>query len=162
MNAIEIITVIALIAYAVYKQTHVAEVKAKGRFTMALIYALVGIGVGGFVAPHGAASLALLAGSILLSVVVGVARGRLTRIWTTADGHILRQGTALTVGLFLGMIAVKFAMGTYAYLAHITDSSGFAEIMVMMAIMVAVQAEMIHRRALALRDTTPVTVPVPA
>ena len=71
----------------------------------------------------------------------------MTTVWQEADGRIYRQGTTLTVALFLAMIVVKVGLGVYAYAAHIQDSSGFAEIMIMMAIMVGVQAEMIQRRA---------------
>jgi hypothetical protein len=150
MNAIEITALIAAIGYAIYKQTHRAEVRGAGRFTLAGIYGAVGIAVGGFVAPSGATAVVLLTTSILLSVIIGVARGRLTRIEIEPDGRVFRQGTALTVGLFLGLIAVKVGMGTFAWFEHLPESGGFGEIMVMMAVMVAAQAEILHRRAQAL------------
>jgi hypothetical protein len=147
MSPVEILAIIGLVAYAIYKQTHIAEVKDGGRFKLAIIYAIVGVCVGGFAKPSGLASFTLLALSILLSLVVGLARGRLTHVWAAADGHVYRQGTVRTVGLFLGMIAVKCGMGAYAAITHIPASGGFGEIMVMMAVMVAVQAELIKRRA---------------
>ena len=61
MNAIEIFAIVALTAYAVYKQTHVSEVRDKGRFKLAVIYGIVGIAVGGFAIPHGAMAIGLLA-----------------------------------------------------------------------------------------------------
>jgi hypothetical protein len=155
MSITEIVAIIALVGYAVYKQTHVAEVQDRGRFKIAIIYAIVGLCVGGIVTPHSPTATVLLVASILLSVVVGVARGRLTRVWAEPDGRVMRQGTTLTVGLFLGMIAVKFGMGTYAYLAHVSSDGGFGEIMLMMAVMVAVQAQMIKNRADRLIVTTP-------
>ncbi len=159
MSIIEIVAIVALVGYAIYKQTHVAEVAAKGRFKLAIIYAIVALCVGGIVAPHSPAATALLVVSILLSVAVGVARGRLTRVWAEPDGRVMRQGTTLTVGLFLGMIVVKFGMGTYAYLAHISGDGGFGEIMLMMAVMVAVQAQMIKNRADRLTASTARPVP---
>lgn len=150
MNLIEIIAVVALVGFAVNKQTRRAEVVANGRFKKAAIYGLVGLAVGGLTMPQGSTAALLLAASIALSVLVGVARGHYTRVWAELDGRVFRQGTRLTVGLFLGMVAVKFGIGTYAYLHQIQDGGGFAEILLMMAVMMAVQAQMIHVRAGAL------------
>jgi hypothetical protein len=72
-----------------------------------------------------------------------------------ADTKVWRQGNAVTVGLFLGLVATKFALGTLAYFWHIDDGAGFGEVLLMIAIMIAVQAQIIHRRALALQPTAP-------
>jgi hypothetical protein len=74
--------------------------------------------------------------------------------------RVYRQGTALTVGLFLGMIAVKFGLGTYAYFAHISSNGGFGEVLVMIAVMVAIQAELVRRRARVLGARTSSRRPV--
>jgi hypothetical protein len=148
MSPTEILIILAMVGYAIYKQTQVAEVKAGGRFKLAIIYAVVGIAVGGFALPHGPAAIGLLVLSLALSAVCGVARGRLTRIWVE-NGQVLRRGTAVTVGLFLGLVAVKFGIGTYEYFAGIKDA-GFGDVMLMIAIMVAAQAEIVYQRAQAL------------
>ena len=72
----------------------------------------------------------------------------------SGEMRVYSQGTALTVGLFLGMVAAKFGHGTYAYFAHISDDGGFGEILIMIAVMVAFQAELIWRRARALGART--------
>ena len=64
------------------------------------------------------------------------------------------QGTVLTVGLFLGLIAFKFALGTDAYLTHVSYSSSMGEILLMIGLMVGVQAEIIWRRAQAMGAIT--------
>lgn len=151
MSPLELVAILALVGYSVYKQTQVAEVSAKGRFKMAIIYGIVGLSIGGFAAPHGAAAVGLLGLSAILSVIVGMARGRLTKIWLQPDGRIFRQGTAVTVGLFLAMVATKFLLGTVAYIDHVHDGGGFGEIMVMIAIMMAVQAEIVWHRAQSLQ-----------
>ncbi len=51
---------------------------------------------------------------VILSFVVGILRGRLTRVWVEADRRVLRQGTRVTIALFVGLIATKFALGTLA------------------------------------------------
>lgn len=159
MTPTEIIAILALVGYAIYRQTQVSEVRAAGRFKLAMIYGIVGLCVGGFNLPSGAAGLAMAAGSLLLSIVIGLWRGQLTRLWVEPNGQIMKQGTAITVGLFLGMIVVKFAMGTWAYFAHIDDGEGFGAVLIMIAVMVAVQAELVWRRAQRLDPVRPSVAP---
>src|SRR5689334_12066547 len=139
MTPTEMIAILALVGYAVYRQTRVSEVHARGRFKLAMIYGIVGICVGGFDMPSGVGGLAMAAGSVALSVVIGLWRGQLTRLWVEPNGQIMKKGTAVTVGLFLAMIMIKFATGTWAYFAHIDDGEGFGAVMVMIGLMVAVQ-----------------------
>ena len=55
-------------------------------------------------------------------------------------------------------MAVKFALGTAAYFLHVSDDGGFGEVLFMIAIMVAFQAEIVWRRAQSLgAATAPVT-----
>ena len=159
----EILILIAMIGYAVYLQTQRYEVVGSSRFRLAIVYAAVGLAIGGLVLPAGPAEWALLAANLGLSVVVGVARGRLTRVWVDeTTGRVYRQGTALTVGLFLGMIAVKFGLGTYAYFAHLSNTGGFGEVLVMIAVMVAIQAELVWRRGRVLGARTSARRPAAA
>jgi len=157
MTPLEIAAILALTAWAVYRQTIVAEVSfTHARFKMAAIYAAVGLAIGGFDTPAGWAGWAMIFTGLALSVVVGLIRGRYTRLWV-ADGTVWRRGTALTVGLFLGLIAAKFALGTLAYFWHVDDGAGFGEVLVMIAVMIAVQAQIIHRRASTLRPAPTTT-----
>lgn len=164
MSPLAIAALVAMTGYAIYKQSQRHEVTGRDRFKMAIVYTVVGLLVGGFSQPHGGREWALLLVGLLLSVVVGVARGYWTRMWTEEgqDGRrrVWSQGTALTIGLFVGLVVAKFAMGTYAYFAGISDDGGFGEILVMIAVMVAFQAELVWRRALAMGvSTVPETVP---
>ena len=162
MSPTEIVALLALTGYAIYRQTQRHEITGTGRFKMAIIYAVVGLAVGGFSRPDGAAEWLLLVAGLALSVVVGLARGRFTRMWTATDDagrHVYAQGTPLTVGLFVGLVAVKFAMGTAAYFLRVSDDGGFGEVLFMIAIMVAFQAEIVWRRAQALGPTALVTSP---
>jgi hypothetical protein len=93
----------------------------------------------------------MLAFSPALSAVVGLGRGYRTNIWREADGRIFRKGNALTIGLFVALVASKFALGTVAYFTGIDDGAGFGEMLVMIAIMVAFQAQIMWTRAEALR-----------
>lgn len=115
----------------------------------------MGLTIGGFDTPSGWAGWALIAASLTLSFVVGGVRGRYTRVWVDDTGVAWSRGTALTVGLFLGLIATKFALGTAAYFLGIDDGAGFGEVLLMIGIMIAVQAEIVHRRGLAALASTP-------
>ncbi len=156
MSATEIIAILALVAWSAYRQTRTTEVTAKSRFKMAIIYAIVGLSLGGFDRPSGPAGYGMIVVGLALSLAVGLMRGRLTRVWSDPEGRVFSQGTKVTVALFLGLIAVKFGLGIVAYFAHINDGAGFGEVLMMIAIMIAVQAQIVYRRA----DTlTPADVP---
>lgn len=150
MSPFEIAAILAMTVYAIYKQTVVSKVSAQGRFKMAVIYAVIGVAVGGFMLPKGPLGWGLLVFGLALSAAVGVIRGRRTDIWMEQDGQVVRKGNAVTIALFVGLVAAKFALGTVAYFAHISDGAGFGEIMVMIAIMIAFQAEIVYRRSQAL------------
>jgi hypothetical protein len=150
MTPVEIAALLALVGYAIYRQTRTYEVIGETRFKLAIIYAVVGLIVGGFHRPDTPTEVLLLVVSIALSMAVGLARGRLTTIWVAANGRTYARGTALTIGLFVGLVLVKFGIGTAAYFAGISDDGGFGEIMLMIAVMVAFQAEITWRRASAL------------
>ena len=161
MSVFEIIAIVAMVAFAIYKQTKVSEVTGPDRFKLPVIYAIVGVVVGGFAVPHGLGAVVLLAAGIGLSVVVGLLRGRLTLVWL-ADGRIYSRGTVVTIGLFLAMIVAKFGLGTVGYLANVDDGAGFGEVLVMIAVLLAMQAEIVWRRGRVLfgapRRFTAVTV----
>ena len=158
MSAFEIVTLLALTGYAIYRQTRQHEVVGAWRYKLAIIYAIVGVIIGGFSLPHSAAEVLVLGIGLALSVVVGLARGRLTRLWAQ-DGRVYSKGTPLTIGLFLGLVAAKFAIGTACYFLNITDDGGFGEVLVMIAIMIAFQAEIVWRRAQALGARSSEKVP---
>lgn len=147
MSPIEIVVLVAGVGYAIYRQTRQHEVVGSTRFKLAIIYAVVGLVIGGLHPPNTGVETTLLVASIALSVVVGLLRGRLSKVWAGPDGRVYSQGTALTVSLFLGLVVVKFGLGTAAYFWGISDDGGFAEVLIMIAVMIAFQAELVWRRA---------------
>lgn len=115
------------------------------------IIAIIALTIGGFYLPTGATSWLILGTGILASAAVGVARGRLSRLWMEPDSRVFSQGTPLTIALFLLLIGAKFALGTWQYLNHQPDEhGGFGEVLILIGLMVALQAEIVWRRARAL------------
>jgi hypothetical protein len=157
MSPVELTVIIAVVCYAVFQQTRRHQLHKGSRFKLAAIYGVVGLSVGGAHLPETTLSIAFLLLSIALSLIVGLARGRLTRVWCEGE-TAFSQGTKLTVTLFLLMIAAKFGLGTVAYLAHASEDGGAGEILLMLAIMMAIQAQLISKRAEAL--LSPLATPV--
>lgn len=162
MFVAEIVAIMAITAFAVGRQTVLTEVVTRNRFTPAIAYGIVGLVVGGFARPHGAIGYGLLVAGLVLSVVVGVIRGDRTDVWMELDGRIVRQGNAVTVLLFLGAVGAVLALDAISDIAggsDIAGDAGIGEIIVMIAVMVALQSEIVHRRrqrlALAVQRVPP-------
>ena len=154
MTLTQILMLAALTIYAVYRQSVRHQITGRARFKLAIIYGIVGIAVGGFDLPPDARSWLALVAGLVLSLVVGILRGRMTRLWRDSDAKVYSQGTWVTIGLFLLLVGSKWIYGAIQYFEPTVAGThgGFGEIMVMIAVMIAVQAEIIHRRALALLE----------
>ncbi len=159
MGITEILILVAMMGYAIYMQTKRHEVVGDKRFKLAVLYAIIGLAVGGVNIPDQPFEIGFLVVGLLLSVVVGLIRGRYTRVWTEG-GRVYSQGTAFTITLFLLLVLAKFAMGTAAYFLGLSDGGGFGEILLMIALMVAFQAQIIWTRARALGARRTATDPV--
>jgi hypothetical protein len=149
----EILIILAMTVYAVYRQSIRHEVIGRTRFKLAIIYAVIGLIVGGFYLPPDAVSWIALCVSLAASVAVGIARGRLTRLFLEPGGKVFSQGTPLTVTLFLILVGGKFAWGTWQYFHQAHPDGGFGEVLLLIALMVAMQAQIIWRRTQALMAT---------
>jgi len=149
MGIDEILILVAMTGYAIYMQTKRHEVVGDRRFKLAIIYGIIGLAVGGMNLPDQPFEIGFLVVGLLLSIVVGLVRGKYTRVWADG-GRVYSQGTAFTISLFLLLIATKFAMGTAAYFLGRSDGGGFGEILLMIALMVAFQAQIIWTRGRAL------------
>ena len=146
MDPVELVLILALVCYSIYRQTQKSEVVGNSRFKLAIVYAVVGLLVGGFRPPIGFWPILVLAISLALSVVVGWLRGQYAKVWAEG-GRVYSRGTPLTIGLFIGLVVMKFAIGTIVYLRGIHEDAGMGEIMIMIAIMIAFYAEVVWRRA---------------
>jgi hypothetical protein len=160
MTITQLLILLAMTVYAIYRQSMRHALNGKARFKLAIIYAIVGALVGGFYLPPDATSWMALLVSLGTSVAVGIARGRLTRLTRESDGQIYSQGTPLTIGLFLVLVGGKYAWGAWEYFHNAHPHGGFGEVLLMISAMVAMQAEIVWRRAFALgAATVPIDAP---
>lgn len=146
MLVLEIVVVGAMTAYAIYRQTVLSEVATTNRFTLAIGYGIVGLVAVGFAPPRGAVGYTVLVMGLVVSAAVGLVGGRRTDIWMEPDGRIVRKGSAATILLFLGPVAARVGIGVLFLVAGIADRAGFGEILVMIAIMVGIPAQLVYRR----------------
>jgi hypothetical protein len=59
MSPTDLLIILALVGYAVYRQARKHELTGRSRFRLAIIYAIVGLAVGGVAVPRGGLSLVL-------------------------------------------------------------------------------------------------------
>jgi hypothetical protein len=147
MGIPEILILMAMTGYAIYRQSVRHAVVGRTRFKLALIYAAVGLAVGGFYLPPDARAWCVLAIGFAASLVVGVVRGRLTLLEREPNGEVFSRGTGVTIGLFVLLVGSKYAWGAWEVLHHAHPHGGFGEVLLQIAAMVALQAEIVWRRA---------------
>ncbi|SFM92072.1 hypothetical protein [Variovorax sp. OV329] len=147
MSATEIAILALMSVYALWRQSMQHAVSlGPARFKLALIYAGAGLVIGGYHLPPDRSSWLTLAGSLLASVGVGLLRGRYTRLWRDAQGQLWSQGTPLTITLFVLLVGGKFALGAWQYIHRQHPHGGFGEVLVMIALMLAMQSQIIWHR----------------
>ncbi|MFK0222873.1 hypothetical protein ACIQWN_32375 [Streptomyces vinaceus] len=100
--------------------------------------------------PRNAVEGAVLTLSLVLAVAVGVARGRLARVWQDQNGIWQTQGTKATLTLWALLIAAKCAIGFTTAALGMTHASGpdLGEVLTFIGISLAASAAVIARRTL--------------
>ncbi len=86
-------------------------------------------------------------GTLLVGAIgLGIVRGLTVKIWT-AGNWVLRQGTPVTMALWLVSLAVHFAGDVFASHAH--DGTGLesASFLLYLGLTLGVQTAVVHRRA---------------
>lgn len=102
--------------------------------------------------PLNAATVAILAVSFAVGAGLGVARAFTVRLWTES-GRLYRQGTALTVALWL--VATGMHLASEKAILHEGGprGAGSASLVLYFALALTVQTHVLRRRARAYVDT---------
>lgn len=93
-------------------------------------------------------ALVVLVGGLVVGAGLAAVRGWQMRVWRDDDGVVVRQGTALTIVLWL--VAVGLHLGADALLAHVEPSVsgvGSASILLYLGVVLALQQLVVQRRA---------------
>jgi hypothetical protein len=112
---LDVVITLAVLVYILYRQRQVRP--AAGTFLLPIILLILGFiglsaGKGRLTSDDGAILVALLVGD---AVGLGVLRAWTVRLWRQ-DGTILRQGTWLTVGLWLVGFAIHEVVDVFVHL----------------------------------------------
>ena len=148
---------LAAFAFLLYRQVQRRPIGGRGRGTVrrgeiALVLLAVGaIELASF-AQHrhfGAASVAILCASFAVGGALGVARGFAVRLWSE-NGRLYRQGTAITVVLWLVGVGLPLAGERLIERAGGPAGAGQATLLLYLALAVTVQTLVLRRRVRAL------------
>ena len=104
-----------LLPWSLWRQMHEHQITREGLYKLPIIFAAIGVfGMTTQDIPSDAAAAGYVALSLCLSVSLGVWRGAVIPTWQDASGRWMSKGNALTISLWVVLIAAKFAMGTVA------------------------------------------------
>jgi hypothetical protein len=143
---------VAALAWLLYRQVQrrpIGRGRASGRRgQVAVILLLIGaVQFVSFTRNHhlDGTSIAILCFSFLIGASLGVARGFTVRLWVE-DRQLYRQGTAITVALWL--VAVGLHLGSDRLIAHEGGPSGAgsASMLLYLALALTIQTRVLRHR----------------
>lgn len=163
MTILENVILVLMVGYSIYRQVQLHEVVGDSRFKLAIIYGVIGLIVGSYQLPFNSWEIIATVISLSLGIIVGLLRGKYCHVWAD-QGRVYTKGTVFTLSLFIGLLVVKIGMGTISYINGSSNSGTFGDILVMIALMIAFQSEVVWRRAKPLGarrsdKTEPASVP---
>jgi hypothetical protein len=148
MGSEGILIALAVVAWLLWRQLQVRELRRDRGMAFPLILAAVGVvEIARYSHEHplGPVGYALLATSIVVAAIFGAIRASTVRLWV-ADGKLLRQGTYLTCVLWIVSIAIHIG-GDYAIAPHDADRLGGVSLLLYIGVTLAAQRFCLNERA---------------
>jgi hypothetical protein len=145
-----VIVGVLVLALVVRRQLQVRAVNDAGSALIPV--ALVAIGAAEVAAyadshPPAAVTVATIAGSLVVAVVLGAARASTVRLWVQ-EGRVLRQGTAVTIVLWLVSLGLHLLSDReLAARGHAAAQLGQVSVLLYLGITLGVQGVLVRRRA---------------
>jgi hypothetical protein len=148
MGSEGILIPLAILAWLLWRQVQVRELRRDRSMLLPLI--LIVAGVAEIVSyshehPLHPVGYGLLAVSIVVAGGFGAIRASTVKLWV-AHGRLMRQGTYLTCAIWLVAIAIHFA-GDYAIAPHDADRLGAVSLLLYLGATLAVQRFCLNERA---------------
>ena len=154
MESQSLIIGLAVLAWLLWRQLQVRELRRDRGYMLPLVIIVIGIvEVVEYDHSHPLAGtgVALLATSIVVAAALSVLRATTVRLWVE-DGRLLRQGTAVTVALWLLAIAIHLG-GDHLIAPHDADRIGAVSLLLYLGVSLAVQRFALGERSRHLRAT---------
>jgi hypothetical protein len=143
---------IALVVFIIYRQLARRPVEIRPMVVLPLILAVLGLYNLNKEPLTSGAGVGALVASLATAVVFGLARGYTTRVWLDS-GTVTRQGTAITLALWIIAILLRIGIGAIARHAGVPQSVTFGELPLFLGVTLAAQNLVIWMRAQALGMT---------
>ncbi|MFB9236131.1 hypothetical protein ACFFWC_11320 [Plantactinospora siamensis] len=149
MNSLNILLPLLAIGYVMVRRLAGEPLTSRRIAVLPLILTLVGASNVAGAAHHlSALDAAALAAEILLAVLAGVARGSTVRVYAR-DGHLWYRYTALTIAIWLVLLALRLGVGWAARSAGADAAVLSAALLLMLGLSLLGEGAVIGRRALA-------------
>lgn len=146
-SSVNILIGIVVVAWILWRQTQKRPVREDRKPTVLLILLVLGVlQLSSFFksASSTALVIGLLVGNLVLAAGFGVVRGYTVRLWRQ-DGQLFRQGTWLTIVLWLAGIGVH--IGLDALIDSSAKGLGSASILLYLAVSLGTQRLVVQSRA---------------
>lgn len=148
MGSETILIALVVLAWLLWRQVQVRELRHDRGYLLPLAICVVGVvQIASYNHEHPLAGtgIALLAVSIVVAAAFSIVRATTVRVWLD-DGRLLRQGTALTIVLWLVAIAIHLG-GDHLIAPHDADRLGSVSLLLYLGVSLAVQRLALGERA---------------
>jgi hypothetical protein len=148
MGSESILIGLAVLAWLLWRQLQVRELRHDRGYLLPLILCVAGVvEIVDYDRDHPLAGtgIALLIVSIVVAAAFAIWRATTVRVWLH-DGRLLRQGTAMTIALWLVAIAVHLG-GDHLIAPHDADRIGSVSLLLYLGVSLGVQRFALGERA---------------
>ena len=148
MGSESVVIGLAVLAWLLWRQVQVRELRRDKGMTFPLILVVAGIAqISSYSHEHplGTTGTALLATSIVVAAAFGALRATTVNLWLE-DGKLLRQGTVVTAVLWVVAIAIHIG-GDHVIAPHDADRLGGVSLLLYLGVSLAVQRFCLEQRA---------------
>jgi hypothetical protein len=139
-----------LLPWSIWRQMHQHAVTRQSLIKLPVLFTGIGVLVQiGSPLPGGRAAALALMVSVAASVLLGVWRGAVIPVWRAENGAWMSHGNRTTITLWVVLIAVKVALGTFGSVTGLFGVETIGEVFMTLGLSFAVQNLVVARRSIA-------------